>query len=154
MPTPTRVLVTVSVGAAAILGWQSYGDTARQIIANLSSHFDWLAPRAVPIAHRAPDVIGLTAQTASSPDQHRLNVMSLDFDVMRENVDRIATTQERITRSIDRLSAGQEQMTREIAKLQAVEQQILHKNSEPPPRPAPALARKIVPRSAQAPAAR
>ncbi|SRR6266699_3516807 len=91
MLSPTRVLVTVSVGAAAILGWQSYGDAARQIIANLSSHFDWLAPRAAPIAHSAPDTIGLTAQTASSPDQQRLNVMSLDLDAMRENVDRIAT---------------------------------------------------------------
>jgi len=43
-------------------------------------------------------------------------------------------------------------MTREITKLQAVEQYILYKNSEPPPRPAPARARKPV--LSQAPPAR
>jgi len=74
--------------------------------------------------------------------------MSLDLAAVRQNVDRIATTQEEITRSLDRLTAGQEQMTREITGLQAVEQQILHKNSVPPPRPAPASGRKPVPRSA------
>ena len=52
------------------------------------------------------------------------------------------------------MPAGQERLTREITELQAIEQQTHHKNSEPAPRPAPALARKPVPRSAQAPAAR
>jgi hypothetical protein len=50
--------------------------------------------------------------------------------------------------------AGQEQMTHEITKLQAVEQYVLYKNSEPPPRPAPAPARNPVPRPSQAPMVR
>jgi hypothetical protein len=56
--------------------------------------------------------------------------------------------------SVDQLVAGLEQMTREIAKLQAVEQYVLYKNSDPPPRPAPAQVPKPVPRSAQAPTSR
>jgi hypothetical protein len=73
--------------------------------------------------------------------------MSLDLDAVRRNVDRIATTQEQITRSVDQITAGQERMTREITKLQ-------YKNSEPPPRPTPAPARKSALRSSRASAVR
>jgi methyl-accepting chemotaxis protein len=163
MPSFKPFLITFCSGIAAILAWQSYGDAAKQIIASAYPHLGWLAPRATPIAYSAHDTIGLAAQAAASPDQQPLNAISLDLDAMRQNVDRIATTQEQITHSVDRiaitqeqithsvdrLTAGQEQMTREITKLQAIEQQILHKNSEPAPRPAPASARKT-PRSAQA----
>ena len=155
MPTLTRILVTICVGIAAILAWQSYGDAARQFIASSYPQAGWLAPRTAPIAYSAPGTTGLAAQIAPSPDQQRLNAMSLDLDAIRQSVDRIAITQEqitrnvdqltarqeRMTRNVDQLAAGQERMTREISKLQAIEQQI-----KPPPRSAPA--RKAVPRSA------
>jgi hypothetical protein len=44
-------------------------------------------------------VIGLAAQAAASPDQQQLNAISLDLDAMRQNVDRIAITQEQIRRN-------------------------------------------------------
>jgi septal ring factor EnvC (AmiA/AmiB activator) len=145
MPTLARILISLCVGAAAILAWQSYGDEARKIIAGAYPQLGWLVPRTARIAS-APDAIGLAAQAAPSPDQ-RLNAISLDLDAMRQNVDRIAITQEqitrnvdqltagqqRMTRTVDQLTAGQERMTREISKLQAVAQQ-----SKPPPRPASA----------------
>ena len=59
--------------------------------------------------------------------------MSLDLDAVRQSLDQIGASQERIARTVDQLAAGQEQMTREISRLQAIEQ---HKNSEPPPRSA------------------
>ena len=159
MPTLTHILVTICVGVAAILAWQSYGDAARRIIASSHPQLDWLAPRTTPIVYSAHDTIGLAAQVAPSPDQQRLNAMSLDLDAIRQNVDRIAITQEqimrnvdqlaagqqRMTRNVDQLAAGQERMTREISKLQAVEQQI---------KPRPALARNSVSRSAPAPTVR
>jgi len=159
MPTLTRILVTICVGIAAILAWQSYGDAARRIIASAYPRLGWLAPRAGPIGYSAHGTTGLAAQVAPSPDQQRLNAISLDLDAIRQSVDRIAITQEqitrnvdqltarqeRMTRNVDQLAAGQERMTREISKLQAVEQQI---------KPRPALARNSVPRSAPAPMAR
>jgi len=162
------LLITFCIGVAATLAWQSYGDVARLIITSSYPQLGFLAPRTAPIAYSAPDAIGLAAQAASSPDQQRLNTVSVDLDAMRQSVDRIAVTQEQTTRNVDRLTAGQERMarnvdqltagqerlTREITKLQAIEQQTHHKNSEPAPRPAPALARKPVPRSAQVPTAR
>ncbi len=159
MPTLTHILVTICVGVAAILAWQSYGDAARRIIASSYPQLDWLAPRAAPIAYSAHGTTGPAAQAAASPDQQRLNAMSLDLDAIRQSVDRIAITQEqitrnvdqltarqeRMTRNVDQLAAGQERMTREISKLQAVEQQIKSR---------PALARNSVPRSAPAPMVR
>lgn len=127
MPSPTRVLIAFCAGVAATLAWQSYGDAARQIVATSYPQLGWLAPR-------------LTG--TPSPDQQRLNAMSFDLDAMRQNVDRIATTQEQTTRSVDRLTAGQERMAREITELQAIEEQILQKNSEPPLRQGPAQAPK------------
>jgi hypothetical protein len=163
MQSPKLFLITFCSGIAATLAWQSYGDSARQIVAKSYPQLGWLAPRPAPIGQNAPNMIALAAQATPSPDQQRLNAISLDLDAMRQNVDRIAITQEHITRNVDQLTAGQQQMTRnvdqltagqermtrEISKLQAVEQQI-----KPPPRPAPASARKPVPRSAQAPTVR
>ena len=127
-------LIVFSVGVAATLAWQTYGDAARQLV----------------------------APAASAPDQQQLNAMSLDLDALRRSIDglaisigtSIATSQEQTTRSIDELTASLEQMTHGIAKLQAVEQYVLYKNSDPPPRPAPAPARNPVLRPSQAPTVR
>jgi hypothetical protein len=124
-------MIVFSVGVAATLAWQTYGDAARQLI----------------------------APPASAPDQPQLNAMSLDLDAVRRSIDglavsigtTIATSQEQTTRSIDQLTAGLEQMTHEIAKLQAVERYVLYKNSDPPPRPAPAQLPKPAPRPSQGP---
>jgi hypothetical protein len=125
-------VIVFSVGVAATLAWQSYGDAVRQMIAS----------------------------AASTPDQQQPNNISLDLDAVRRSIDGlavsigtgIATSQEQTTRSIDQLTAGLEQMRHEISKLQAVEQYVLHKNSEPPPRPTPATT--PVPRPSQAPIVR
>ena len=124
-------MIVFSVGVAATLAWQTYGDATRQLI----------------------------ALAASAPDQPQLNAISLDLDAVRRSIDglaiaigtSIATSQEQITRSVDQLAAGQEQMTREITKLQAVERYVLYKNSDLPPRPAPAQMPKPASRPSQAP---
>lgn len=134
MLTPLTIahyLVTLLLGIAATLAWQSYGDAARHMIASATS----------------------------SRDQQQINARSLDLNAMRQSIDglaaSIATNQEQIMRSVDQLTASQEQMTREIAKVQAVEQYVLYKNSDPPARtvPAPAPAPRPVQRPAQAPSA-
>ncbi len=172
MPSPTAFLGTFFVGVAATLAWQSYGDAAKEMIANSYPQLGWLAPRPAPTAQSAADVIALAAPAVSPPDQQQLNAVSLDLDAVRQSVDRITTSiatsqeqmthsveriassQERIARTVDQLAAGQEQMTREITKLQEIEQYILYKNSEPPPRPVPAPTRNPVARPSQAPVVR
>jgi hypothetical protein len=136
MPTFTRVLITLCVGAAAILVWQSYGDAARRIIASSYSQLGWLVPRTTPIAYRAPD-------------QERFNAISIDLDAIRQMVDRIAVAQEQITRNFDRLMGSQEQVMHEISKLQMAEQQNRGKNSEPLLATPPSSVPKPIPRSTQ-----
>src|SRR5260370_469612 len=108
-----RYLTAFFIGVTATVGWQTYGDAAREMI----------------------------APAASSADQQRFDALGLDLDEERQSIDRvatsIATSQDQITRSADQLAAGQEQMTRAITKRQATRQYVLYKNSEPAQRTAP-----------------
>ena len=168
-----RFLIIFCIGVSATLAWQSYGDSARAMIASSYRQLSWLAPQAKPVAQNSPDVIGLASSTASSPDQQQPNAILVDLDAVRQSIDRIAnnmaTSQEQITRSVDRIAArvaasqeqltlsvdqlavSQEWMTREITKLEEIEQSIRYRNSEPlppSPRPASVSAPKPVPRPA------
>ena len=100
-----RVLVTFGVGVAATLAWQSYGDTARGMIASSSSQLAWLAPQATPVAQP----IALTPSAAASPDQ--LLALSRGLAVVRQSVDKLAA---------------------EITKLQAAKPDTSNKTSAPP----------------------
>jgi len=168
-----RFLIMFCIGVAATLAWQSYRDAARERIASSYPQLAWLAPQAARIARSGPDTIGLAAQAAPSPDQQRINAMSLDLDAVRQSIDRIANnmatsqeqiprsvdriaarvaaSQEQLTRSVDQLAVSQEWLTREITKLEEIEQSIRYRNSEPlppSPRPASVSAPKPVPRPA------
>src|SRR6266852_4338768 len=123
-----RFLITFCIGVAATLAWQSYGDAAREMIANSYPQLGWLAPQAEPVTQNTPDLIALAVRAATSLDQQQLNAMSLDLDAVRQSIDRIATSQDQITRGVDRIApsivAGQEQMTRSIDRIAASQEQI------------------------------
>jgi septal ring factor EnvC (AmiA/AmiB activator) len=139
-------------------------------VAKSYPQLDWLAPKTAPNAPNAPDISALAVPGAPSPDQQQLNAISFDLEAVRQSVERIAASQEQITRnvdgiaasiassqeqithSVDRIAASQEQMTRGITKLQEIEQYILYKNSDSPPQqPAAAPARSRASRPSQAP---
>jgi hypothetical protein len=112
-----RVAATFCIGVAATLAWQPYGDAARMMIANASPQLGWLArPAAIGVAAAAP---APQLRIAPSPD----------LDAVRERIDRIAITQEQMTRAVGQLTAGQEQIAEEIAKVREVEQYLLYKAS-------------------------
>jgi hypothetical protein len=172
LSTLSSLSIAFCIGVAATLAWQSYGDTAREMIANAYPQLGWLAPQGEPVAQYAPDAIALAAPAATAFGQQQLNAIASDLETMQQSIDRIApaivTGQEQMTRSMDRIAAMQEQIVRtvdkltasqeqamhEITKLQAVEQYILYKSSEPPPRPAPAPARNPAPRPSLVPIVR
>ena len=153
--TLSRLPIAFCVGVAATLAWQSYGDTAREMIANAHPQLGWLAPQGEPATQSVPDAVAVAAPAAPAFDQQQLNAIAIDLEAMRQsidrvapgivaaqeqmarNIDRIAATQEQLARTVGQLTASQEQAMREITKLQAVEQYMLYKSSEPPPRPAP-----------------
>jgi hypothetical protein len=168
-----RFLITLCIGVAATVAWQSYGDTARAMIANSFPQLGWLAPQAELVAQGAPDAITLAAPAIPSPDQQHSNVTLPDLDTVRQSIDqitsnmasnqeqitrsidriaaRVAASQEQLTRSVDQLAVSQEWLTREITKLEEIEQSIRYRNSDtlpPSPRPASAPAPKPVTRPA------
>jgi hypothetical protein len=120
-----RFLIAVCVGVAATLAWQSYGDTARQIVANSYPQLSWLAPEAA-VAQTAPAAI---APAIASLDQQELKTMSRDLAALRQRIDQLAAAQERMARA---------------------QQEILGNISAPAPQPVAAPARKPVAPPAQA----
>jgi hypothetical protein len=126
---PARFLIAFCLGIAAALAWQSYGDTARAMIANLSPQLGWLAPQPA----LAQTVGATTAAATPSVDQQEFKAMSLNLAAVRQRVDQLAA----------QLAAGQEQATRDFTmKLQAAEQDILGKIPAPPQQAAAAPARR------------
>jgi hypothetical protein len=142
-----RLLVTFCIGVGVTAAWYSFGGPVRETLAGMSPQLGWLAPSAAATAQPAPDA---PASPPPAIDQ-QLAATSQDIDAVRQNVDRIASSQEQIRRSIDQLAAGQEQLAKEIAKLQAVEQYILYKNSEAPAAPRPVTAPAAAARKPAAP---
>jgi hypothetical protein len=111
-----RLFIAVLIGVGATLGWQSYGDAAREIILE---QFPAL-PSLLPISTTKPPVL---AATPPEIVQQLLLPLTFGLEVMR--------------RSVDQLAAKQEQLTQNIAVLQAsVEEDVRQKASPTPPPPA------------------
>ena len=107
----SRILIAFCVGIVATLAWQSYGDAARQTIADSYPQLAWLAPQAA-VAQAAPDTIARD----DPPDHQELKAISLDLAAVREKVDQLAASQQQIAREF-------------TAKLQEIEREILDKVS-------------------------
>ena len=125
----SRFLITFCIGVSATLTWQSYGDAARDAIANSYSQLGWLAAQAGSVAQKAPNTM---APAVPSFDQQQLSAISLDLGAARGSIDRIATgiaaSQDEIARNVDRIAAnfgaGQEQMTRSIDRIATGQQEL------------------------------
>jgi hypothetical protein len=114
----TRFSIAVLIGVGVTLGWQSYGDAAKEMV---KARAPTLA-RLLSISTTKPPVV-----SATSPDLvQQLAPLALNLDVVR--------------RAVEQLAAKQEQMAQNITALQAVEEDIRQKVSSTPPSPAPQAA--------------
>ena len=95
----SRFSIAVLIGVGATLGWQSYGEEAREMLVAQAPALAWVLP--VPTT-RSPIVAAMSA------------------DPTRQLVP-MASTLDAIRRSVDQLAAKQEQMAQNIAALRAVE---------------------------------
>ncbi len=110
----TRFSIAVLIGVGATLGWQSYGDAAKEMVIARAPTLAWL----LSISMTKPPVA-----SATSPDLvQQLAPLALNLDVVR--------------RAVEQLAAKQEQMAQNITALQAVEEDIRQKVSSTPPSPA------------------
>lgn len=105
--TITRFVVTVLIGVGGTLAWQSYGDTAREMVVARAPTLAWLvAPT------RSPAV-------AASPNPAQPALVASNLDAMR--------------RSLDLLTTRQEQVAENLTALLAVEEDVRQKMSFTPP---------------------
>jgi hypothetical protein len=92
-----RFLIIFCIGVTATLAWQSYGNAAREMIANSSPQLAWLVP------------------SASSPREQQLKAMSTDFATVRQRVDQLAANQQRMAGDIVKLLADQQELLQKIS---------------------------------------
>jgi hypothetical protein len=103
-----RFAVAFCAGAAVALACWSYGNAARQMIASSHPQLGWLAPRGATTVQKTPEMVASTASAAPFRNQQQLDEVVRDLDAMRQSIERIAASQEQITRSIDQIATSQE----------------------------------------------
>ena len=103
-----RFSIAVLIGVGATLGWQSYGDTAKEML-----------------VAQAPTLgLVLSVPTTKSPA-----MAATSTDSMRQLAP-LASTLDVVRRSVEQLAARQEQMAQNIAALRAVEDDARQKNRQ------------------------
>ena len=147
----SRFLLTVCIGVAATLAWQSYGDAAKRIAADWAARngwSSWLAlaglsspldvasrqatpptpPQAAVVERSGPEKVIATVPGAPLPGVPQLEAMAQDFAAIRQSVEQLAT--------------GQEQLAQDMVKLQSAVQEIQQKTFALGPKPDVASGRK------------
>src|SRR5260370_2050032 len=105
--------IAVLIGVGATLGWQSYGDAAKEMLVARAPTLAWMLSVSTT---KSP----VMAATSTDPMQ-QLAPLASNLDVVR--------------RSVEQLAAKQDQMAQNIAALKAVEEDIRQKMSSTPPSP-------------------
>jgi hypothetical protein len=164
-----RFLVMACVGVAATLAWQSYGGTAKQMIANSAPQLSWLLlslpamnpPSGREIAVEQPSPLGVQASAPQAASAQAGAVASTALGTAAstaptapspelQQLETMAHDLAAVRQSVEQLAAGQEQMARDIANLQTAGQDIRRRISALPPAAA-TTARKPVPPPQPAP---
>jgi hypothetical protein len=114
----TRFSIAVLIGVGATLGWQSYGDAAKEMVVARAPMLAWL----------------LSTSTTKSP------VVAATSPGPAQQLEPLASNLDAVRRSVEQLAYKQEQIAQNIAALQAVQEDIRQKMSFAPPSPAPAAA--------------
>jgi hypothetical protein len=103
----TRFSIAVLIGVGATLGWQSYGDEAKEML----------------VAQAPALGLLLSVSTTKSP------VMAATSPDTTRQLAPLASTLDAVRRSVEQLAAKQEQMAQNIAALRAVEENARQKTS-------------------------
>ena len=121
--TLIRFSIAVLIGVGVTLGWQSYGDAAKEML----------------VAQAPMLGLVLSVSTTKSPA-----LAATSVDSMRQLAP-LASTLDVVRRSVEQLAARQEQMAQNIAALRAVEEDARQKISSVPSAPAPAQQAASIP---------
>ena len=141
-----RYLVAVLIGVAATLAWQSYGESAKQIIATRAPELGW-SPEAEQMIATSIQWIGWTKPPAGPEKQAPPGAQtapttpSLDPGQVQQMTQNLVT----LRQTVEQLAGGQDQVARAIARLEVAVAELIAKIPEPPAQPSVAPARKPTP---------
>ena len=121
-----RFSIAVLIGVGATLAWQSYGDTAREMLSTQVPSLSWLS---VSTTTPTPDAEGSAQKPAGSQSAPAQTAPSAAAATTSEftQLEPIAHDLAAMRRSLEQLAAKQEQMAQNIAAMQAAEQDIRKK---------------------------
>jgi hypothetical protein len=157
-----RYLVAICIGVAAIVAWQSYAESAKQMIATSAPKLGW-SPEAKQMTASWVERLGWTKQPAGPestavqppapqslasmpaapyPDLQQIQQIEADMAAVRQAVDRQLAD---VRSTVEQIAASQDQMMREVDRLQAADEEILAKIPAPPPQRPAAPVRKPTP---------
>jgi hypothetical protein len=108
----TRFSIAALIGVSVTLGWQSYGDAAKEMVIARAPTLAWL----LSTSKTKP-------ATISPGPVQQLEALAFNLDVVR--------------RSVEQLAAKQEQIVQNFAALQTNQEDIREKVSSTPPSPTP-----------------
>jgi hypothetical protein len=140
-----RYLLAISVGVAATLAWQSYGQATKQIIATRAPELGW-SPEAKQTIASLVEQLAWTklpagAEIATAPDKVAPPIAgSLD----PQQVQQIALDVAALRQTVEQVAASQTKMAAEINNLLVTDMEIFLKIPTPPQAPA-ALSHKPIP---------
>jgi hypothetical protein len=120
-----RFVILISIGVGATLGWQTYGDMAKQIFASYAPEQAWL------LSYLPGTTKPLAVAAAPATPALQLEPLAANLEFVR--------------RSVEQIAIKQEQMIRNIASLQAADEEFRAKASAPPPASGPANSMAAVP---------
>jgi hypothetical protein len=135
----TRFLLAVATGVVATLAWQSYSETAQQILASKAPQLSLSAllgsndsspsagrrqPGGEDAPGERPNRVSQTPPAAAAPTSvpstppelvEKLGNIGSDLASMREAVEQLKTTQEQMLSNIARLQTAQDELRRKIS---------------------------------------
>jgi hypothetical protein len=159
-----RFLVMACAGAAATLAWQSYGGTAKQMIANSAPQLSWLllsppamdpsSGREIAVEQPSPPAVQASAPQAASAQAGAVASTASETAAPTaptapspalQQLETMAHDLAAVRQSIEQLAAGQQQMARDIANLQTAGQDIRRRISALPPAAATTARKPVTP---------
>ena len=150
--TLTRFFIAVFIGVGGTLAWQSHGDSAKEMVIARVPALAWLLSVSMT---KSPAV------TATSLDpMQQLEPLASNLDVVRRNVEEVATKQDQMAQNIATLQAVEEDIRQKISSTSSSQQAAPIPQRKPPqpraqssavqsssvPRPPPSVAPVVLSR--------
>jgi hypothetical protein len=125
-----KVVILVGIGVGGTLGWQAYGDMAKQMLAERAPEQAWLL--AWLPATKPPAAVAAAASPAL-----QLEPLAANLEFVRRSVEQLALKQEQVIRTIAALQIADEDIRQKLSSPPSPAAPVQPAAAIPPPKPAP-----------------